>query len=269
MDTPRARPAATTTGQRLRRDLIVETAAAQIDRYGVHGLSMRSVGRQLGVEAMSLYRYVRGREDLLEAVIMIRLTELREGLAGQAAQGWRDYLQAVAEGARRIAVEHPQTWRLLVTRRPAAPWLRPPLSSLGLVEDLLTTLSGHGFSDEQVVDTYRAFSSFLLGHLLVVAEAPTPGSVAVIARPHDLTTRPSIERMRPLLRKEQTAEEFGKSLQAMLDRVPHHVTPVDVVSEFGDNTNRPRQDVTDHHCDNPSSSRSSSVSRPASNSARL
>ena len=30
----------------------------------------------------------------------------------------------------------------------------------GIAEDLLTTLSGHTFSDAQVVDTYRAFSSF-------------------------------------------------------------------------------------------------------------
>jgi AcrR family transcriptional regulator len=238
----------TTTGETLRRDLIVETAAAQIDRYGVHGLSMRNVSRQLGVEAVSLYRYVRGREDVLEAVIMMQLTELREGLAGQAARRWRDYLQAVATGARRIAVDHPETWRLLVIRRPAAPWLRPPLSSLGLVEDLQTTLAGHEFSDEQVVYTYRALSSFLLGHLFVVAEKPTPGSGTVTDRPLDLTARPSIERLRPLLRKEQTAEEFGKSLQALLDRVP---------------------DLIVHHCDNPSSSRSSSDSKPASNSARL
>jgi TetR/AcrR family tetracycline transcriptional repressor len=230
----------------LGRDLIVETAAAQIDRYGVHGLSMRSVSRQLGVEAISLYRYVQGRQDLLEAVITMRLSELRDRLAGQAAQGWRDYLQAVATGARRFTVDHPHTWRLLVTRRPAEPWLRPPLSSLGMVEDLLTTLTGHGFSDQQVVDTYKAFSSFLLGHLLV-AEEPIPGSATVTDRPLE-TTRPSIERMTPMLRKEQTAEEFGKSLQALLDRVP---------------------DVIGHHCDNPSSSRSSSDSKPASNSARL
>jgi TetR/AcrR family tetracycline transcriptional repressor len=247
VDTPSVRPAVTTARVTLGRDLIVETAAAQIDRYGVHGLSMRSVSRQLGVEAISLYRYVQGRQDLLEAVITMRLAELRDRLAGEMGQGWRNYLQALATGARRIAIEHPQTWRLLVTRRPAAPWLRPPLSSLGLVEDLLTTLTGHGFSDEQVVDTYRALSSFLLGTLFVVAEEGTPGSATVIDRPLE-PTRPSIERMRPLLRKEQTAEEFGKSLQALFDRVP---------------------DLTDHHCDNPSSSRSSSDSRPASNSARL
>ena len=269
MDAPRARPATDGTGEWLRRDLIVETAAAQIDRYGVRGLSMRSVGRQLGVEAMSLYRYVRGREDLLEAVIMVRLTELREGLAGQAARGWRNYLQAVAEGSRWIAVEHPHTWRLLVTWRPAPPGLRPPLSSLGMVEDLLTTLTGHGFSDNQVVDTYKAFSSFLLGHLQWRPQSRPRAVPRVLARPLDLTTRPSIERMRPLLRKEQTAEEFGRALQALLDRVPDHLTPVDVVPEFDDPTDRPRPDRTDYHCDNPSSSRSSSVSKPASNSARL
>lgn len=264
VDAPRARPVPNGTGERLRRDLIVATAATQIDRYGVHGLSMRSVGRQLGVEAMSLYRYVRGRDDLLEAVIVIRLSELQEGLADSAGRGWRNYLEAVAAGARRIAVEHPHTWRLLVTRPPAAPWLRPPLPSLALVEDLLTTLSGHGFSDAQVVDTYRAFTSFLLGQLLVKTDAPGEGSASVVERPVDLSTRPSIERMRSLLRKDPATEDFEKSLQALLERVPRRLTRTGgVVGGRGPGG------TVDHHCDNPSSSRSNNVSSPASNSSRL
>jgi hypothetical protein len=47
--------------------------------------------------------------------------------------------------------------------------LRPPLRSLELVEDFLATLSAHGLADEQVVEVYRAFSSFLLGSLLLEA----------------------------------------------------------------------------------------------------
>lgn len=54
---------------RLSRELIIETALGQIDRSGPQGLSMRSLAQELGVEAMSLYRYVHGREDLLEGVI--------------------------------------------------------------------------------------------------------------------------------------------------------------------------------------------------------
>ncbi|KTR75060.1 hypothetical protein NS234_17130 [Microbacterium oxydans] len=54
---------------RLSRDLIVKSALEMIDRSGAQGLSMRALGQQLNVEAMSLYRYVHGREDLLEGVV--------------------------------------------------------------------------------------------------------------------------------------------------------------------------------------------------------
>ena len=61
---------------RLSRELIIETALGQIDRAGAQGLSMRSLAQELGVEAMSLYRYVHGREDLLEGVIALLLGQL-------------------------------------------------------------------------------------------------------------------------------------------------------------------------------------------------
>ena len=44
---------------------------------GAQGLTMRGLGQDLGVEAMSLYRYVNGREDLLEAVVTVLLERLR------------------------------------------------------------------------------------------------------------------------------------------------------------------------------------------------
>ena len=51
--------------QGLDRGVIVQAAIRVIDRNGTHGLTMRGLGQQLGVEAMALYRYVAGREDLL------------------------------------------------------------------------------------------------------------------------------------------------------------------------------------------------------------
>ncbi|MCO7218354.1 hypothetical protein [Klenkia sp. PcliD-1-E] len=70
---------------------------------------------------------------------------------------------------RRIALAHPALFPLVATRPPAAPWVRPPLRSLGWVESLLSALLAHGFSPEQAVvvyRAYRAYTSFLLGHLL-------------------------------------------------------------------------------------------------------
>ena len=67
-------------GKGLDRQVIVRTALKVIDRRGSQGLTMRGLGQELGVEAMSLYRYVSGREDLLEAVIAELLDDIRPHL---------------------------------------------------------------------------------------------------------------------------------------------------------------------------------------------
>src|ERR671917_122286 len=104
----------------LDRDLIVQAALDSIDHRGSQGLTMRGLAQDLGVEAMSLYRYVAGREDLLEAVVTLLLEGLTD-LDEQLNQTWQGYLQGLAHAVRRIAVEHPAAFPLVATRHPAAP----------------------------------------------------------------------------------------------------------------------------------------------------
>ena len=215
----------------LDREMIVRAALDSIDRKGSQGLTMRCLALDLGVEAMSLYRYVAGREDLLEAVVA-RLLEGLSNLDDQMGKTWQGYLQGLAHAVRRIAVEHPAAFPLVATRHPAAPWLRPPLRSLELVDDFLSTLSGFGFTDEQVVGTYRAFSGFLLGNLLLEAavrgaetspvEVPLDeGNATVPSRDGkvDLSGSPAVAKFQPLLSQDRSAEEFEISLETLLDRL--------------------------------------------------
>lgn len=53
----------------LSRDIIAQKALELIDLGGLGGLSMRKLGNELGVEAMSLYHYVENKDDLLDAVV--------------------------------------------------------------------------------------------------------------------------------------------------------------------------------------------------------
>ena len=137
-------------GQRLAltRERIVETAVALIDSDGVSALTMRRLGARLEVEAMSLYRYVNGREDLLEAVVdaLVGTIEIPAPGQLQPGDGWQAFLQHLAHDVRRLAHEHPSAFPLIATRHPAAPWLRPPLRSLRVVEGFLQGLRARGFS---------------------------------------------------------------------------------------------------------------------------
>ena len=94
--------------------------------------------------------------------------------------GWRPYLAGMAHGVRRYARAHPHAFPLVATRPPTAPWVNPPLRSLRWIEAMLNGLAGEGFSDEQVLFTYRTFNGFLLGYLLLETSAmalrdPKPG----------------------------------------------------------------------------------------------
>ena len=50
---------------------ILRAAVEFIDANGLAKLTMRRLGAHLGVEAMALYRYVPGREQLLDGVVEV------------------------------------------------------------------------------------------------------------------------------------------------------------------------------------------------------
>jgi len=227
-----SRPVADRSAKGLDRPTVVLAALRAIDAHGPHNLTMRGLGQDLGVEAMSLYRYVSGREDLLEAVVALLLHDLREGLDDSLTHTWQGYLQALAHAVRRIAVEHPAAFPLVATRHPAAPWLRPPLRSLELVEEFLCTLLAQGFDDDQAVATYRGFTSFLLGQLLLetaahgsetgpVEEALDEGGARLPTGDAQVDTArtPTVLRLRPLLSEDRSAEEFETALEILLDKL--------------------------------------------------
>lgn len=223
----------------LSRDRIVTAAIDYVDKHGLAALTMRRLGSELGVEAMSLYHYVNGREDLLEGIVDRLVAELHlqshdHGLTG--TESWQAYLQWLAHGVRKLARGHPKVFPLIATRHPAAPWLRPPLRSLRVVEDFLGALTTHGFDDRHAVEAYRAFSSFLLGHLLLEAtllgaqtgpvgepldegESDVPNADQSV----DLADFPLLRQFEPELSQDDAVVEFEQALEDVLDRLDRFV----------------------------------------------
>ena len=171
----------------LSRQRVVAAALDLIDTEGLGALSMRRVGQRLDVEAMALYSYLPSREKLLDAVVDSVVDQLWDDpqVQVQPEDGWQDYLRRLAHGVRRLAIAHPRAFPLVATRPPEAPWIRPPLRSLRWVETFLSALRSQGFDDDAVLYTYRAFSSFLLGHLLLEAGARSAEDPAVDALPDE------------------------------------------------------------------------------------
>lgn len=204
---------------------ILGSAVEFIDSYGLRELTMRRLGTHLGVEAMALYRYVPGREALLDGVVEVVVDELYgdPDVHLEATDGWPDYLQRLAHGLRRIARAHPQVFPLVATRPPAAPWVRPPLRSLRWIESFLQAMTSCGFSDEAAAAAYRAFSSFLLGYLLLEVSGlgveAGPVEEPDVPPTTDLGPYPTLRRMERLLSANPAAEDFELALEALLDRI--------------------------------------------------
>jgi TetR/AcrR family tetracycline transcriptional repressor len=169
-------------GRGLSLDRIVTATLELVDEQGIGAATMRAVASRLGVRSMSLYRYVQDRDELFDAVVERIVNELADDPDVQLrpVDGWRPYLTGMAHGVRRYARAHPHAFPLVATRPPAAPWVNPPLRSLRWVESMLSGLAEEGFTDEEVLFTYRTFNSFLLGYLLLETSAmalqdPKPG----------------------------------------------------------------------------------------------
>lgn len=173
---------------RLSRAAVVDAALRSMDTRGVAVTSLRSVAADLGVEPMTLYHYVRNRDDLFDAVVDRVVDELDadDEVRRAPSSRWQPYLIALAGGVRRYARAHPHAFPLVATRPPQAPWINPPLRSLRWIEKTLAVLRDDGLTDDQVLFAYRRFNSFLLGALLLETSAmtladPKPGDGALAA----------------------------------------------------------------------------------------
>ncbi len=214
----------------LSRERITATALLILEERGLAGLTMRELGRALDVEAMSLYRYVPGREELLDAVVerVLELLWSDPDVRQRPVDGWQDFLVRLAHGVRRIATTHPQAFPLVASRPPEAPWLRPPLRSVAWVELFLAALVDSGFDDRSAADAYRSFTSFLLGTLLLeVAEAGakiTPADDPALQNggspgPLPAGDYPLVHRLRPELERDEMDLEFDEALEDLVDRI--------------------------------------------------
>lgn len=225
-----ARPAS--PRKRLSLEIILSGAVALIEREGARALSMRSLGRELGVEAMSLYRYIPNYDALLDAVVNSVVDMMLDDpqMAVEPDEDWRAFLTRQAHGVRRIAIDKPQVFPLIATRTPDAPWIRPPLRSLRWIEEFLGGLLARGFADAGATTAYRSFTSFLLGNLLLEVSArgvdTGPVEEADIERPDadtadELRPYPAVSRLAEQLAENHADEEFQASLTNLLDRLEH------------------------------------------------
>lgn len=98
------------------------------------------------------------------------------------------------------------------------------------MESFLDTLIRSDFDDDASVAAYRAFSSFLLGHLLLEVSNLGADTSPIKQPPRtpdttDLAGYPNLQRLQAQLSTDHSAEEFEQSLGNLIERLnvyAHH-----------------------------------------------
>jgi AcrR family transcriptional regulator len=142
----------------LSRERVVEAALELVDAEGPEALTMRRLGRSLGVEAMSIYEYTSGKDELLEAVMERLLEELELPLTSPL--DWQERIRAVVDAWLRLAEKHPKAFPLLYRKRPFFP------RDLHFPEEIYGALREAGFDEEATVRAYGAIALFVNGALM-------------------------------------------------------------------------------------------------------
>ncbi|MGH2350702.1 MAG: TetR/AcrR family transcriptional regulator C-terminal domain-containing protein [Chloroflexota bacterium] len=142
----------------LDRRRVLDAALGFVDEHGLEALSMRRLGAELGVEAMSLYRYVPSKEALLDGLAERLWAEVQ--LPAEGAPDWQGAVRPTAASLRRLAHAHPNAYSLLFARATL------PEPALRVLEALLSTLRGAGFEPELAGDALGALVAYTAGYAM-------------------------------------------------------------------------------------------------------
>jgi len=194
--------------QRLSRELILQVALKSVEEDGLEALSMRRLAQRLDVWPMSIYRYFRDKDELLDALA----GSAAEGLAVPANRAsWRTQMRALLHDARRVLGSE----QGLASRLPRA-MLSPGL--LKLSEAGLTILGRAGFGHQESARAWRAILSYTFGFAAtaVVGDAERMTRAAIAGLPED--EYPALSATANELAAALAAdEEFDRGLDFLLD----------------------------------------------------
>lgn len=138
----------------LSRERILAVALSVADREGIEALTMRRLGNALGVEAMSLYHHVGGKNDVLDGILDLVLEET----SPPAPEGaWDAAVRRSAISVHRALQRHPWASALLMSPSHARP------ARIRYVEQLLARLRGAGFSAEATYAAYHVLDAHMVG----------------------------------------------------------------------------------------------------------
>lgn len=160
---------------RLNRQRVLRTAIELADAAGIEALTMRKLGDELGVEAMSLYNHVSNKDDLLNGMIDAVFSEVD---LPSDSDGWKPAMRKRAISLRETLTRHPWATGLMDSGA------TPGHSTLRHHDWVIGALRGGGFSVALTAHAFSVLDSYIYGFAMQENALPfdTPGETAEMAQ---------------------------------------------------------------------------------------
>jgi AcrR family transcriptional regulator len=145
------------------RERVLRAAISLADDEGIDSLTMRGLGRALGVEAMSLYNHVSNKDDLLDGMVDVVVGDI---VVPPSGTHWRSAMRERCISAHEMLRAHPWAAVQITSRFTIGPGMTRYLDAT------LGRLREGGFSIEGALDAWNALDSHLYGFTLQELNLP-------------------------------------------------------------------------------------------------
>jgi AcrR family transcriptional regulator len=154
---------------------VLRAAVALADARGIDSLTMRKLGQELGVEAMSLYNHVANKDDILDGIVDLVFAEIE---VPSDRVDWKAAMRRRGISVREVLVRHPWATSLMQSRT------RPGPATLRHNDSVIGTLRTAGFTIDLAAHAFSVLDGYIYGFALQQVNLPshTSEESAALAR---------------------------------------------------------------------------------------
>ena len=188
------------------REKIAAVALAIADKEGFDAVSMRRLAQELNAGTMSLYYYVKTKDDLI-AVMDDAL--MGEALLASVPKDWQRALLEIAKRTHALFLRHP--WALAAMS--SAP---PGINAMRHMEQCLEALAATSMTKKQKMTLLAVVDDFVFGHALRAAAPEATVDVDFVSSQLASGAFPRISEMFAGGRIEANKDRFERGLRALI-----------------------------------------------------
>ncbi len=168
----------------LTREAVVARALEIGNAEGLDAVSLRRLAQELGVTPMALYRHVRDKQDLINAMTEVVLDGMDATVGFKPGLTWSERLRSAIDSYKAQIAARPLALPLSIAYTGEG-----PPSFWKTLEDMLAILLDAGFARRDAIVLIRMLTGLLAGYLLLLQQGEAPEAFPQDAHRLDLMRR--------------------------------------------------------------------------------